>query len=73
MIRVKRKIISVGSSKSVTIPPAWLSSHHLTSGDVVDLIIGSVVVVKPASLSIDPQLLVREIGLALQLEKRERT
>lgn len=73
MITVRRKIIAVGSSRSVTIPPAWLSTHNLRKGDVVDLIIGSVVVVKPLSLEIDPVLLVKEMALALRSLRGSQT
>jgi phosphate uptake regulator len=34
-IEEKRKIVSLGHSKILTLPPWWLRLHHLGEGDTV--------------------------------------
>jgi antitoxin component of MazEF toxin-antitoxin module len=67
---VERKIIDVGGSRSVTIPPGWLAAYNLTSGDTVDVLVNSVVIVKPKWLNIDYELLVRELKLLAKVSRR---
>ena len=62
-LKLERKIIEVGGSLSVTIPPGWFSAYNLTPGDKVDVLVNSVVIVKPKSLSMDVDLVARELQL----------
>jgi antitoxin component of MazEF toxin-antitoxin module len=48
-----RKIIRVGGSSSITIPRPWMSFYNLSCGDVVDLLVDSVLIIKPATIDLN--------------------
>ncbi len=62
-----RKIVPIGASRAVTLPPDWLNALGLDNGSRLDLVYDSVVLVKPPSMDLDPTFLQREFAL---LKKR---
>jgi antitoxin component of MazEF toxin-antitoxin module len=68
-LRLERKILDVGGSKSVAIPPGWLAAYNLTSGDKVDVLVDSVVIVKPKGLHLDLELVAKELRPMIEREK----
>jgi antitoxin component of MazEF toxin-antitoxin module len=58
--RSDRRILAVGSSKAVALPPDWLRAFRLDVGDEIEVLYDSVVVVKPVALQIDEHFLRKE-------------
>jgi len=47
-LNLKRKILAIGGSKAITIPPNWLNRHGLTIGGEVELTVSDfAVIVRP--------------------------
>jgi antitoxin component of MazEF toxin-antitoxin module len=59
----KRRILAVGGSRAVAMPPDWLVASGLDVGDKIELIYDSVVVVKPVGMKVDPKLIAKELAL----------
>jgi antitoxin component of MazEF toxin-antitoxin module len=59
----KRRVLAVGGSKAVAMPPNWLCALGLDLGDTVELLYDSVVLIKPQDMRVDPELLVKELAL----------
>jgi antitoxin component of MazEF toxin-antitoxin module len=68
----KRKVLKVGGSKTVALPPQWLNAFKLDIGNEVELIYNSVVLIKPAGIKLDNSLLKEEIKLLTKLEAMKR-
>jgi len=66
--RSERRILAVGGSRAVALPPDWLEAVDLKTGDTVDVIYDSVVLVKPQGFRIDEGFLRKEF---MQLRKME--
>jgi antitoxin component of MazEF toxin-antitoxin module len=56
----ERRILAVGGSRAVAMPPEWLSALGLRVGDAIDVMYDSVVLVKPKDMDLDPDFLVKE-------------
>lgn len=69
-LKSERKIIEVGGSRSVTIPPSWLDAYGLRLGDTVEVFADSLLFVKPKNLVLDLDLIRRELQILAVLEKR---
>ncbi|HXQ91960.1 MAG TPA: hypothetical protein VN739_03070 [Nitrososphaerales archaeon] len=69
-IKSDRKIIQVGGSKVVALPPGWLSAYNLRLGDTVELFADSLLFIKPKALTIDSQLIRRELRLLAETRSR---
>ena len=67
--RSERRILAVGGSRAVALPPDWLEAVDLKTGDTVDVIYDSVVLVKPQGFRIDEGFLRKEF---VQLRKMEQ-
>ena len=52
-IRTKRRIIAVGGSKSVSLPPCWLDAADLDLGDEVTMVADGVVLIAVKGTRID--------------------
>jgi antitoxin component of MazEF toxin-antitoxin module len=70
-LRLERKILDVGGSKSVAIPPGWLAAYNLSSGDQVDVLVGSVVIVKPKGVDLDLELVAKELRPMIEARKED--
>ena len=55
--------MAVGGSRVVALPPDWLAALGLDLGDAVDVIYDSIVLVKPQSMRLDLEFLVKELAL----------
>jgi len=47
-----RKIIQVGGSKSISLPPSWLDAAGIKLGDKVTLVAGDVVLIVPSGTKV---------------------
>jgi len=61
--KTERKVIRVGGSQAVALPPHWLCAFNLKVGDVVDVIYDSVVIVKPKRAKLDPEVFLKEFEM----------
>jgi len=52
----KRKVLKVGGSGTVALPPHWLDPFKLDIGDELELIYDSIVSIKPAGIKLNPVL-----------------
>jgi len=66
--KTERKVIRVGGSQAVALPPHWLCAFNLKVGDVLDIIYDSVVIIKPKRAKLDPELFVKEFEMMASLE-----
>jgi len=67
--KVKRKLLKVGDSKAAALPPDWLRAFDLETGDPVEILYNSIVIIKPIGFKLDPSFLRKEFDLILSLEK----
>ena len=67
--KTTRRILKTGDSKAVALPPDWLRMFGLDIGDEVDCIYGSVVIFKPKGVSLDIDVLKKELELIERLER----
>jgi len=58
--KTERKVIRVGGSHAVALPPHWLCAFNLKVGDAVDVIYDNVVIIKAKRFKLDPELFLRE-------------
>ena len=61
--KTESKVIRVGGSQAVALPPHWLCAFNLKVGDVVEIIYDSVVIVKPKRARLDPELFLKEFDI----------
>jgi len=66
----KRKVLKVGGSRTVALPPQWLNAFNLNIGNEVELVYNSIVLIKPAGMKLDHTLLRKEIELLTTLEAK---
>ena len=66
--KTERKVIRVGGSQAVALPPHWLCAFNLKVGDVLDIIYDNVVIIKPKRAKLDPELFVKEFEMMASLE-----
>lgn len=66
--KTERKVIRVGGSHAVALPPHWLCAFNLKVGDVLDVIYDSVVIVKPKQAKLDPELFLRELEILTKMD-----
>ena len=59
----QRRILSVGGSKAVALPPAWLAALGLDIGDDVIILYDSIVMIKPKGLKVSREFLLKEFAL----------
>jgi len=52
-IEIKRKIIRVGDSDAVTIPPGFKKFHKICKGMEVDVLVDNVILIIPPGLDIE--------------------
>jgi antitoxin component of MazEF toxin-antitoxin module len=52
-----RKIIQVGGSRSVSIPPDWLDAAGLDLGDQILLVADGVILIAPKGIKLQPKQL----------------
>jgi antitoxin component of MazEF toxin-antitoxin module len=52
-----RKIIQVGGSKSVSLPPGWLDAAGLDLGDQILLVADGVILIAPKGTRLEPKQL----------------
>lgn len=64
---IERSILRCGDSKVAALPPNWLRLFQLESGDKIDLIYDSIIIIKPKNLAFDPDFLKKEVDLIAQL------
>jgi len=64
-----RKIIQVGGSKVVALPPDWLHTYNLGLGDTVELFANSLLFVKPKTIDIDLELVRRELTMLAKVAR----
>lgn len=72
----RRRIMAVGGSKVVAMPPDWLAAFELHLGDTVEVIYDSVVLIKPQEMRIDPDFLCKELAILrekLPIHRKMRT
>ena len=55
-----RKILKVGCSRAISLPPDWLRAMCLKKGEIVEVLYNSVVIVKPQGMEVDFDVLKRE-------------
>ena len=67
--KIARKILRSGNSKVAALPPDWLRAFMIDTGDEVDVLYNSIIIIKPKKLELDPDFLKKEFDLILQLEK----
>jgi hypothetical protein len=68
--RTTRKILKLGgTTKGIALPLDWLRALKLDLGDTVDIIYGSVVLVKPQGLKLDFSLLKKELEMLARDEE----
>lgn len=67
--KIVRKIMKSGGSVVVSLPPDWLKMFRLNIHDSIDMIYGSVVLIKPLDFKIDSETLKHEIDLIAKLEE----
>jgi antitoxin component of MazEF toxin-antitoxin module len=65
----KRKVLKVGGSRTVALPPQWLDAFNLTIGNEVEVVYDSIVLIRPAGMKLDHILLKKEIELLATLEE----
>ena len=65
-----RKILQVGDSKAVVLPPDWLRAMGLKKGESVEVLYNSVVIIKPLQVTIDFDALKNE-WKAIQKKERQ--
>jgi len=65
--KTTRKILKVGGSKTVALPPDWLRALELDLGDVVEVLYDTIVIIKPQQIGLDFDLLKHE----WTIQKRE--
>ena len=58
-----RQVVKFGTSSVVTLPPDWLRSYHLKVGDKVDVLYGTLLIVKPRDRGWDPDLVAKELAV----------
>lgn len=61
--RTTRKILRVGGSKTVAMPPDWLRALELDLGDLVEVVYDSIVLVMPKTQELDLDFVIRELKL----------
>ena len=66
--KTERKVIRVGGSQAVALPPHWLCAFNLKVGDTVEVIYDSVVVIKPKKAKLDTELFVKEFQMMASME-----
>jgi len=68
--RSTRKVLSNGDSKAITIPADWAKAYGIEIGDTLEVLYGSVIIIKPVDLEIDLEVLLREFSPILTSYKR---
>jgi len=69
--KIVRKILQSGDSKCAALPPDWLRIFKIRTGDNVDVLYNSIVIIKPRDFQLDPEFLKKEFALILELENRK--
>jgi antitoxin component of MazEF toxin-antitoxin module len=65
-----RRILAVGGSKAVAMPPGWLKMYGLELGDTVELYADSLLFLKPKSIEIDFELVRRELVMLANITRK---
>ena len=60
--KTKRKILKSGGSRVIALPPDWLCALGLKPGDDVEVLYGSIVIIKPKHVDLDAEMLRREFS-----------
>ena len=66
--KTTRKLVKVGGSKAVALPPDWLRALKLELGDVLEVFYDSVVLIKPKGMKLSTEFLKRELDILAELE-----
>lgn len=70
-MKTHRKILQSGGSRVVTLPPDWLRIYNLDVGDTVEIIYGSIVIIKPKDMKLDLDFIMKELKLITEALKNE--
>ena len=66
--KTERKILKVGPSKAVALPPDWLRALNLRLGDTIEVLYNFIVLIKPKGVPMDPAFLKKELDILAGLQ-----
>ena len=67
--KIERKVLKLGDSKVIAIPPDWARMFRIEKGDDIDVIYNAIVILKPPHLQLDLEFLKKELEIICDLEK----
>jgi len=68
--KVSRKLLRVGDSKAIALPPDWLRALKIDVSDTVDVLYDFIVLIKPKGMKLDPDFLIKELRIISELEEK---
>lgn len=70
--KIYRKVLKLGDSRVTALPPNWLRYFEIETGDTVEILYNSVVVIKPVGLKMNHDLLRKEFDPTFEHEDHEK-
>jgi len=67
--KITRKVLRSGDSKVTALPPDWVRMFRINSGDSLEVLYNTIVIIKPPNLQLNPDFLKEEFALIMQIEE----